>query len=291
MTPQDFAYHEYRDFVIYSALLKSETNPDFRRILSKLVEHEKAHFEFWRKLSPKKEFKVSALRIFFFKFVRKILGLTFLAKYMELHERRAIENYSIFLREDGPDIRNKVREIIEHEKAHEYELINQIKDEKVKFISNIVLGLNDGLVELTGALVGFSFALVNIQVVALAGFIMGVAASLSMASSAYLQARNDKNKGSKEYSRKAALYTGIAYFIVVLILIAPFLFTQSLFTALGIMGLAALLIITAISYYTSIIFERDFKKQFGEMLFFSVGVAVIAFLIGSILRRFINGVI
>ena len=119
---------------------------------------------------------------------------------------------------------------------------------------------------------------------------MGVAASLSMTSSAYLQARNkDDGENPKKESRKAAFYTGAAYFIVVLILIAPFLFIKDVFLALGIMGIAVVLIIVAISYYTSTLFKRSFGKQFREMFFLTVGVAVVAFLIGSVLRRFING--
>ena len=50
----------------------------------------------------------------------------------------------------------------------------------------MVLGLNDALVELTGALAGFTLALNDNRMVGMAGFITGVAATLSMAASEYL---------------------------------------------------------------------------------------------------------
>ena len=53
----------------------------------------------------------------------------------------------------------------------------------------MVLGLNDALVELTGTLAGLTFALANARLVALAGIITGIAATLSMAASNYLAER------------------------------------------------------------------------------------------------------
>lgn len=56
----------------------------------------------------------------------------------------------------------------------------------MRYIGAIVLGMNDALVEMTGALAGFTMALPNNRLVALAGFITGVAATLSMAAAEFL---------------------------------------------------------------------------------------------------------
>ncbi len=53
-------------------------------------------------------------------------------------------------------------------------------------MGSMVLGMNDALIELTGALAGFTFAMQNTRIVALAGLITGVSATLSMTSSSYL---------------------------------------------------------------------------------------------------------
>ena len=57
----------------------------------------------------------------------------------------------------------------------------------------MVLGLNDALVEFTGALAGYTFALQNTLLVAMTGLITGVAASLSMATSEYLSTKSEEN--------------------------------------------------------------------------------------------------
>ncbi|MDI6704563.1 MAG: VIT1/CCC1 transporter family protein [bacterium] len=82
----------------------------------------------------------------------------------------------------------------------------------------MVLGLNDALVELTGALAGFTFALQNTRVVAMAGLITGVAASLSMTTSEYL---STKSEGGAKSPFKASVYTGSAYVLTVMFLIFP----------------------------------------------------------------------
>ena len=50
-------------------------------------------------------------------------------------------------------------------------------------MGSVVLGLNDELVEFTGALAGFTLALSDHRLIALTGSITGIAAALSMASS------------------------------------------------------------------------------------------------------------
>ncbi len=147
-------------------------------------------------------------------------------------------------------------------------------------LSNIALGANDALIELTGALTGFSFALGSTELVAAAGLITGVAASLSMAASAFLQAEFEDGKTP----RAAALYTGVSYLLVVGVLVAPFLFLQSVFAALALMFMVALAIIVAASFYTAILFGRSFLRQLGTMLLFSLGVAAIAFALGLAFR-------
>ncbi len=282
MTADDFAYNEYLDYVTYQELAKVESVPEFKKILEQLIQHELDDYRFWLQFSSRKKFTVSPVRIFFLKVMRRLLGLTFTAKFIEGNEKKAIRNYTEFLATAQEPTRTRIQTIIEHERWHEREMINQVKEERVEFIGSIILGLNDGLIELTGALVGFSFALLNTWLAALAGLITGIAAALSMASSAYLQARYDKGKSP----RKAALYTGFSYITVVVLLVLPFLTISNLWGALGVMFAIAFLVIGFTSYYTSVLFERNFKRQLGEMMLLSIGVGFITFLIGSAFRAF-----
>lgn len=278
----DFAKAEYKDYILISELAKIEKSPQFKKILNTIAAHELRHYEFWSKLSSEKQFRSSSLEVFWIKLIRKILGVTFVAKLIEKEEQEAIAGYKKYLKEAPIDLRKKVEDIINDEVEDERIIVDQIKESRVEYFSSVILGLNDGLIELTGALIGFSFAFNNHLFVASAGFITGVAASLSMASSAYLQARHEEGKDPI----KSGIYTGVSYIIVVILLVSPYFLLANIYNSIVTMFTIVALILAAVSYYTSVIFERSFKRQFLEMMVFSVGVALIAFAIGSLFRLF-----
>jgi len=280
MTADVFARNEYRDYIVYKALAEKERIPEFKKILEDLTAQEWADYQFWLKFSKQKSFFINPLTVWKFILMRKILGLTFIAKFLEAGERETIDAYNEFLKTVEPELAAQIKKIVEHEEEHEDKFIRQIKEEKVEFIGSIVLGLNDGLIELTGALVGFSFALNNPKIVAMSGLITGIAASFSMAASSFMQARYEPGKNPK----KAAFYTGLTYILVVLILTAPFLIFTDIFIALILLAVSIFLIIGAASYYTSVLFNRKFLRQISEMAILSIGVAILTFAIGLIFR-------
>ena len=280
LTPEQFADNEYRDYVTYRELAKIETNPAFRAILDQLVQQELDDYRFWLQFSSKKQHRLSAWEVGSLKLMRRVLGLTFTAKFLERHEKEAVHNYTECLSDADDAMKARLQEIIRHETNHEQEMINQIKEERVKFLGSIVLGVNDGLIELTGALVGFVFALRNARLAGLFGLVTGVAATLSMASSAYMQARHEEGRDPK----KAALYTGTSYLLVVAGLVLPFFLIPNIYLALGAMAVVIVSMIAGFSFYASVLFDRNFKRQLGEMLAFSLGVAAVAFLLGSLIR-------
>ncbi|HEX9609004.1 MAG TPA: VIT1/CCC1 transporter family protein [Candidatus Paceibacterota bacterium] len=286
MTAEQFAENEYRDYVVYRELARVETIPSFKKILEELVLHEKADFEFWRDLADKREYRVGPLSLLGYRLMRQVLGLTFTAQFLEGREKEAQAAYLTYLETvTDPKIRERIENIVEHEKYHEHALIKHIEERRVKFVSSIILGINDGLIELTGALTGFALALQNTAFVALAGAITGVSASMSMAASAYLQARHEEN-GKNPVT--AALFTGFSYLGVVILLVGPFLIFSDVFVALAATLLMVLLIIATVSLYSSVLMERPYGAQFGEMFLFSAVVAFIAFILGLVLRAIIG---
>src|SRR5574341_282925 len=102
------------------------------------------------------------------------------------------------------------------EDMHEQKLLAMLDEEHLHYVGSVVLGLNDALVELTGALAGLTLALQNTELIALTGLITGIAASLSMAASEYLSTRSEE---TEKHPFRAAVYTGIAYIITVTLLI------------------------------------------------------------------------
>lgn len=287
MNADYFAYTQYKDYIIYKALAKREDESEFKRILGELIEHEREDFEFWRDRSSRKEYSVSPLLVQMFVLVRTVFGLTFTARFLEGRERKMIARYHAYLETIKDEAeRERIHEIIKHERYHEARMIEQVKEERVEFMSNIVLGMNDGLIELTGALVGFAFALQNHVLVAFTGLITGVSASFSMAASAYMQARHEPDDSKSPW--KAAVYTGISYLVVVLLLVAPYFVFTSPFVALGAMFAVVLAIVASVSFYSSVLFSRPFFTQFSEMAVASIGVAALAFVLGTAVRMYIG---
>ena len=166
---------------------------------------------------------------------------------------------------------------MEDEESHERKLAEMVDEERLKYIGSMVLGLNDALVELTGALAGFTLALGSNDTVGLAGFITGVSATLSMAASEYLA---KKAEPDEKHPFKAAVYTGIAYMITVALLLLPYVVFTSPYAALVCCLFNAACIICLFTFFVSVVRREPFRPQFTEMLTISFGVAAISFFIG-----------
>jgi VIT1/CCC1 family predicted Fe2+/Mn2+ transporter len=156
-----------------------------------------------------------------------------------------------------------------------------LDEERLRYIGSMVLGLNDALVELTGSLAGFAFAMQNTSLVALSGLIVGISATFSMASSEFLSARSEGRRDAF----KSCTYTGIAYLITVVLLILPFLLFTNYLYALATMLGVVVLIIAAFTYYTSVTGEQRFLRRFAEMALISIGVAVVSFGVGLLAKN------
>jgi len=264
---------EYTEYLIYAMIskkMKEQKNIDVMKALSI---QEKNHYQTWEKYTkeiarPYKR-KLIKYRIYLF-----IFGFTFVLRLLEKNENFSQAFYS--------SISDEVEEamtVLHEEEIHEQELIDMIDEDRVKYIRSIVLGLNDALVELSGALAGLTFAIANTQIISLSGLITGIAASLSMAASEYLSTHAEGRKDAL----KSSIYTGTAYVVVVTLLILPYLILDNRFIALTIMLTTVIIIIASFNYFMSIALKLSFKKRFTQMATISLGVAVISFGIGLLL--------
>ena len=166
-----------------------------------------------------------------------------------------------------------------------------MKKEAKKYAGSIVLGINDALIELTGALAGLTLALQNNKIIVITGLITGIAASLSMAASEYLSTKAEITNYKKIIKRKpiiASFYTGIAYFITVLILILPYLLLTNVYYSLIWTMINALIIIFLFTFFLSIEKGQPFYHRFIEMVLISFGIAAISFCVGYILKIFVS---
>lgn len=272
-----FQRNEITESIVYERLASIEKNEANRDILKQISEEEKAHYLVLKNYTGV-DVAPDRRRIAKYYWLARILGITFAIKLMEAGEDTAHTNYSQYT--DCPDLVRLSKE----EEVHETRLIGLINEERLEYMGSVVLGLNDALVEFTGALAGFTLALSEPKLIALTGSITGIAAALSMASSEYLSTKSEGDVNKRPI--KASIYTGIAYLITVVALVAPFILLSNALAALGVMLAIALLIIALFNYYYAIARGESFRKRFTEMAVLSFSVAGVSFLIGYALKTF-----
>ena len=267
---------ELTEHIIYKKLAKIVKNKDHSELLDRISKDELEHYNVFKSLTGK-ESSPDKFRIFLYVFIARFLGLNFGLKLMESGEDLAQDIYKNHI-----VVSPKVESIIREEEKHEKELIGLIDEERLKYISSMVLGLNDALVELTAALAGFTLALQNGRLIGVVGLITGIAASMSMAASEYLSTKQEE---TDKDPIKASIYTGIAYICTVVLLVSPYFFFKNIFLSLSLVVVMALLVILIFTFYISVAKGLNFKKRFIEMAGLSLSIAFATFFIGLAIRK------
>lgn len=270
--------NELNESIIYKEISKFAKGDDNKKTLLRLSQEEFAHSKIWESYTNV-QLKPNKFKVFKYKWIARIFGFTFAVKLMEYGELNAQKEYEL-LREEIPES----VEIQKQEEEHEAALLNMLDEERLQYVGSMVLGMNDALVELTGSLAGFTFALQNTRLVALSGLIIGISATFSMAASEFLSARSE----GRTDAFKSCTYTGVAYLITVALLILPYLLFANCYLALACMMLTVVLIIAMFTYYTSVAQGEKFKPRFLEMTCISVGVAILSFGVSLAAKAFLG---
>lgn len=270
---------EITEHLVYKNLSRRTRDPRNRDILKRISGEELEHYKFWERETGK-EVKPSRWMVWKYTVLARVLGLTFGIKLMEKGEEQAQATYEEIAAFFPP-----AGQIMQDEIEHERHLIDLMDEEKLKYVGSIVLGLNDALVELTGALAGLTFALQNTRLVAVAGLITGFAASLSMGASEYLSTRAEETVRTP---LKASIYTGFAYLVTVLFLVFPYFVFEHYYICLAFTMFNAILIILVFTFYVSVVRDIPFVRRFGEMALISLGIAALTFGIGLVVRQFLK---
>lgn len=266
---------ELTEHIVYDKLAKSTKDENNGRTLRQLSEDELGHYNIWKGLT-KLDVKQKSFKVWRYLLISRLFGLTFGLKLMERREEGAQE-FCNGISEHVPE----AVEVCKNENRHERQLLELINEERLKYVSSMVLGLNDALVEMTGALAGFTFALQNTQLIGMTGLITGIAASLSMGASEYL---STKSEGGNKSPREASMYTTLAYFLTVAALVAPFVVLESFILALVVSLFSAVLILFVFTFYIAVAKDLSFRKRFLETASVSLGVAGVTFVIGLLVR-------
>lgn len=270
---------EITESQIYRNIAKITKDEHNKSILLKIADDEEQHYKFI-KTYTNTDVQVNKNVVWFYSFIAKAFGFTFAVKQMEGRENQAYKLYSYDeLSYKLPEFAKMAKE----EESHEFLLLDMLDEDRLKYVGSIVLGLNDALVEITGSVAGFTLSMANTKVIALAGMITGISATLSMAASEYIAEKAENTKDAL----KSSIYTGVSYILTVILLIFPFLilpkdmYVQALIISLVI----AVVIISVFNYYIAVAKGVSFKQRFMQMAGVSLGVAFLSFIIGLVVKN------
>jgi VIT1/CCC1 family predicted Fe2+/Mn2+ transporter len=237
---------EIFDLTLYRSLRETARGA-LRDVLDELIRVETRHVAFWQEFFGLKQLTtldlgrriklaalISACRVF---------GAGAVHIMLEAIEVHGVRKYlAVWSRYKDGALGAAVHEILEDEFKHEDVVVTGDTERRInpERVRNVFLGLNDGLVEILGAVSGFFAAFGNSVAVLAAGFTVAVAGALSMAAGAYVAVGSEAEVQSTEDERRrflgeavageaaesplvSALVVGLAYFAGALVPVLPVL--------------------------------------------------------------------
>ncbi|HUE38145.1 MAG TPA: VIT1/CCC1 transporter family protein [Candidatus Binatia bacterium] len=201
---------ELFDLTLYRELRK-HAGVETRQTLDDLIPIESRHFAFWQEFFGMRRGRLDLgrrVKLRFLALVARLLGSVGIEMILEAIEVYGIRKYlSVWdTYRDGP-LGAAVREVLDDEFRHEDEVVTQLKDRRInpERIRDIFLGLNDGLVEILGAVSGFFAAFASPITVLLAALTTAIAGAFSMAAGAYVATSSQQEVERTEERRNAFL--------------------------------------------------------------------------------------
>lgn len=301
---KEFFEDEYVDKHVYLQLAKSERKRDLKALMERLAKMEQSHMQMWENMIVKDGGFPSKpnfvwLKILGFEVVRKLFGSAFMTKLLERNESESIEAYSQVIDSSllSSEEKSKIKLILKEEIGHERDLLKQVEKYEggLQYTKAIVFGLSDGLVEVLAAVAGLAALVSSSVVVIVAGIIVGIAGTLSMAGGAYLasksqnivsKAMEDTQKETMTEPTKDAYYTGVFYFIGALIPLIPFVFGAKGYFGIGLAVLLDIIALAIASIVIAVVSDTSIKRRTFEMVAITLGAAIVTVLIGTIARTY-----
>lgn len=278
---------EFSDYTLYDRLSKTiDSGSPYAEVLRTLSATENRHYDFWRKYVPGEEPKLARLKLYWVLFLRRFLGLTFATRYLDRHEANVVSEYEGLARLIPGQDRLAFDEMVADEREHEKAFALKVESSAVRYISFVVLGLADALVEISGIHAGSLGFYDRTEIAGLAGVIAGGAASLAMASAAFAQAK----QGFKGSAKLSATYTGVSYFVTAIILATPYFLTANMILAMSSSLTLAVVILALTTWYSIVIQEKTFLKDFVEILAILFAATIVLYAFGYLVRAELPGI-
>lgn len=204
---------ELFDLSLYQAFRASAAGDD-RRLLDELIEVETRHLAFWQNffdlhlatLDAGRRLKLRVIRL-----ACRVFGPAAMHLVLEAIEVYGVRKYlSMWKTSFDQPLGAAVKGILIDEFKHEDIIVTRLQERRInpERIRNIFFGLNDGLVEILGAVSGFFAAFTESTTVLIAGATTAVAGALSMAAGAYAALSSEQEVKETEADKKRFLGEG-----------------------------------------------------------------------------------
>lgn len=295
---------ELFDLSLYKAL-RDITRDDTQKVLDDLIKVETEHLAFWQEFFDTRLTTLDLprrLKLRLIVWTCRLFGATAVHLALEAIEVYGVRKYLTIwkLYKDGP-LGAALKGILVDEFKHEDLLVTKLTERKInpEKIRNIFFGLNDGLVEILGAVSGFFAAFGGTVTVLIAAATTAVAGALSMAAGAYVAISSEEEVKKTESDKKqflgesasaeleeeplsSALVVGIAYIVGALVPVLPVLFGAK--NALASV-LAAGSMIILVSMILAFLSGMDIKRRILQNLVIIAAAVGITYAIGTVARN------
>ena len=206
---------ELFDLSLYTTL-RGHAAGDVRKTLDELIPIETRHLAFWQDFFDVRIDRLDVgrrLKLLLLASIGRLLGSIGIELILEAIEIYGVRKYLlVWDAYKGGPLGEAVEQVLEDEFRHEDEVVARLTQRKInpERIRDIFLGLNDGLVEILGAVSGFFGAFANPLTVLLAALTTAVAGALSMGAGAYVATSSQEEVARTERRRKQFLGAGDA---------------------------------------------------------------------------------
>lgn len=208
-----FYQDEINDHQAYAHLGAHARDPRLKQQILRVARMEQRHARFWQGVIEARGGEVPAprvrrLRLALLRLMQEVVGPALLVSALELGEAGAFKRYHAFLKEAPLDDAEKgeLRGIILDEMEHERLFRRESTGLGGAHIRDFVLGMNDGLVEILGAVTGLSAVYAGHPViVGASGLVVGVAGALSMGVGGFVSVRSQRQVDQSGKDRMEAL--------------------------------------------------------------------------------------
>jgi VIT1/CCC1 family predicted Fe2+/Mn2+ transporter len=294
---------ELFDLSLYTTLRDISTG-DVRATLDELIRVERIHFEFWQdffQLRLPRLDRGRRIKLFLLTLVGRVFGRLGIQLVLEAIEVYGVRKYlGLWDAYSGGPLGEAVRGVLEDELKHEDRVVSELTARKINpdRIRDIFLGLNDGLVEILGAVSGFFGAFGNPATVLIAATTTAVAGSISMGAGAYVATSSEAEVERTEQRRlrflgeatggaddphplASALAVGTSYFVGALVPVIPVLLgaTNALFSAV-----AAGAIIVVVSLVLAFLSGMNVRRRVAMNLVIIAAAVGVTYAIGLLVK-------